>query len=114
MAERYFEAFTLLEATHEPDGLGGQRLVLTPGAAFSGAITHTAGQEAKSGGRTALHLEAALLHEYDLTLVPGDHVRRERDGAVFRVTGRSDGMRTPAFSGLRYAQVPVERWDEAC
>ena len=50
-----------------------------------------------------------LLHEFDLTLVPGDYVRRERDGAIYRVTDRSDNLRAPAFSGLRFAQAAVKR-----
>ena len=50
-----------------------------------------------------------LLHEFDVTLSPGDRFRRKKDGAIYRVCGRSDNMRTPAFSGLRFAQVPVER-----
>ena len=50
-----------------------------------------------------------LLHEFDVTLAPGDHIRREKDGAVYRVTDRSDNMRAPAYSGLRFCQVNVER-----
>ena len=60
-------------------------------------------------GQITLRSDPVLLHEYDVTLAPGDHVRREKDGALYRVAGRSDDMRTPAFSGLSFAQVPVER-----
>ena len=49
------------------------------------------------------------MHEYDVTLSPGDYICREKDKAVYRVSSRTDSMRAPAFSGLRFAQVNVER-----
>ena len=50
-----------------------------------------------------------LLHDWEVTLMQGDRVRRARDGAVYRVTGLSGDMRAPDLSGLAFAQVPVER-----
>ena len=109
MIERWFEDFTLLLDERFPDGCGGQQAYFTPGADFRGALTFAAGSETSAAGQFLLEENPVLLHEFDVTLSPGDRFRRKKDGAVYRVCGRSDNMRTPAFSGLRFAQVPVER-----
>ncbi len=114
MIERWFEPFTLLAPRLIPDGLGSQRMTFEPSLSFQGALTHIPGEEADMAGKITLRRDPVLLHEFDVTLVPGDRVRRERDGEVYRVAGRSGDMRTPAFSGLRFAQVPVERWCAEC
>ena len=114
MLTDYFEPFTLLERVASPDGLAGECVSLRPVTDFRGALTHTCGEEIAPGGRAALRMTPVLLHETDVTLVPNDRVRRIRDGSLWRVTGASDGMRTPAFSGLQFAQVPVEGVKDAC
>ena len=81
---------------------------------FRGALTHTCGEAIPAGGRAVLGERTMLLHELDVTLTLGDDVRRERDGALFRVMSHSGLMRTPAFSGLQFAQVPVERLVTEC
>ena len=114
MIQDHFERFTLLERRAVPDGLGGEEVSLHPVMRFQGALTHTCGEELSVGGRAMLRSTPVLLHEFDVTLRSGDCVRRERDGSLWRVTGRSGDMRTPAFSGLAFAQVPVEGLVSGC
>ncbi len=114
MLKDYFEPFMLLRLRGVPDGAGGQHRVLTDDVPFLAGITQTAGRSEEIAGQSALHATPVLLHELDVTLEYGDIVRRERDGALYRVTGRTRDMMTPAFSGLQYAQVPVERLAIAC
>lgn len=109
MIEKWFEPFSLLEKTSAADGLGGERITFAPALTFQGALTFTTGEERDMAGQLVLREEPVLLHEFDVTLTPGDHIRREKDGAVYRVSGSSDSMRAPAFSGLRFCQVNVER-----
>lgn len=109
MIEKWFEPFTLLEETPTPDGLGSRTAAFTPALSFLGALTWAEDQPHPAAASQALRCAPALLHEFDVTLSPGDHVRRDKDGAVYRVTGRSDSLRSPALSGLRFAQVPLER-----
>lgn len=109
MIEKWFEAFTLLKEESSSDNHGGATTLYTPDIPFQGALTLVAGEEIPAGGRAVLQEQPVLLHELDVTLVPGDRVRREKDGAVYQVGGRSDGMRAPTWSGLQFAQVPVER-----
>lgn len=109
MIEKWFEAFTLLERTAAPDGMGGDQSTLHPSTSFRGTLTLTPGKEITQAGQPVLQENPQLLHEFDLTLVPGDHIRREKDGAIYRVTSHSGSMRAPASTGLRFAQVNVER-----
>lgn len=109
MIERWFEAFTLLEKQAAPDGLGGENISFAPFAAFRGVLTMIPGTIFPMGGQPVMKEDPVLLHDFDVTLMPGDHVRREQNGAVYRVTGRSDMLRSPAWSGLNFAQAPVER-----
>ena len=114
MLTDHFEPFMLLERKADADGLGGEIVAYQPITGFMGALTHTCGEEIPVGGRATVRQQPVLLHETDVTLVGGDYVRRERDGSLWRVTGQSDGMRTPAFSGLQFAQAPVERMVIPC
>lgn len=109
MLTDYFEPFVLLERTAAPDGMGGEQVTFQPVMDFRGGLTHEAGETISVGGRLTLRSQLMLLHEFDVTLSPGDHVRRLKDDTVYRVSGQSGDMRTPAFSGLSFAQVPVER-----
>ena len=109
MIERWFEPFTLLEHSAEADGLGGTTGSWTPVLGFRAVLSTTTAEQTAMAEQTVLTEQMVLLHEFDITLAPGDHIRREKDGAVYRVADRSGNMRAPAFSGLRFAQVPVER-----
>lgn len=109
MIERWFEDFTILLNESFPDGLGGQQAYFTPDADFRGALSYTTDDEISAAGQFVLSENPVLLHEFDVTLSPGDHIRRKKDGTVYRVCGRSENMRAPAFSGLRFCQAPVKR-----
>ena len=109
MIERWFEDFILLQKQSTPDGRGGVSTLCTPDISFRGALTLVPAEEFPMGGQPVMQENPVLLHETDVTLTSGDRVRREKDGAVYRVCGHSGGMRAPAWSGLRFTQVPVER-----
>lgn len=109
MIERWFEPFSLLERAAVSDGAGGESTGFVPILDFQGALSFTGGTQATMAGQPIAAETLVLLHEFDVTLSPGDHVRREQNGAIYRVTSCSDSMRAPAFSGLRFAQVGVER-----
>ena len=109
MIERWFEPFTLLEKSTADDGLGGTEASYTPMFGFRGALCTAPAAETTLAGQAVQAEALVLLHEFDVTLSTGEYVRREKDGALYRVADRSGLMRTPAFSGLRFAQVPLER-----
>ena len=109
MLTDHFESFTLLDNHMKPDELGGSIPAWQDVIVFRGGLTHTATPASCVSGRMVLRSEPVLLHETDVTLQPGDHIRRERDGSLWRVTSASGDLRTPAVSGLNFAQVCVER-----
>lgn len=109
MIEKWFEPFILLEKQATPDLVGGESITFVPSLTFQGALSYTAGTETDAAGRFLLNEKPVLLHEFDVTLSPGDYVRRVQTGAVYRVMGCSDSLRAPAFSGLHFAQVNVEK-----
>ena len=109
MIEKWYEDFMLLERQSSSDDLGGELVFFAPLTTFRGVLTYTAGDAMTAVGQFALSEHPVLLHEFDVTLTPGDYVRREKDSAVYRVADNSDRMRPPVFSGLNFTQVPVER-----
>ena len=114
MIQKWFEPFMLLDTTCKNDPLGGAEGSFTPVMRFSGAVSFHSGSEVSAAGQMVLAETPVLLHEFDVTLSPNDYVRRERDGAIYRVTSRTGSMRTPEFSGLRFCQVNVERVGFPC
>lgn len=114
MIQRWFEPFTLLEKAAVRDGLGGEHSGFLPCLAFQGVLSLASGVQSTMAEQPVSEESPVLLHEFDVTLVPGDHIRRDKDGAVYRVCDRSDNLRAPAFSGLQFAQVPVERVVSPC
>ncbi len=109
MIQKWFEPFTLMVPELESTRLGSDEGGFTEGMPFSGVVSFHTGSEVSTAGQMVPVETPVLLHEFDMTLSPNDYVRRERDGAIYRVTSRTDSMRTPAFSGLRFCQVRVER-----
>jgi len=104
----YFIPFVHLEKSTTSDGLGGVSTLWTEGVTFQGNITAVCGSAKKDPARH-LKVTPTLVHEYDVTLTPGDIVRRVHDGALFRVMAASSDFRTPEVAATLYAQVPVER-----
>lgn len=109
MLQDYFEDFILLERSRTADDLGGTDTTWTEGVVFRGGVTQVMGKEVDPAGLLALKTVPMLLHEWDVTLLQDDRIRRVSDGAEFRIIGQSSDMRTPAISGLAFCQVPVER-----
>lgn len=109
MIERWFEPFMLLEDAAIADGLGGQHLSRSPVTVFQGTLSLTAARETIQAGQTVPVETLVLLHDLEVTLLPGDVIRREADRTLYRVLSRTCDRCAPAFSGLGFAQVHVER-----
>lgn len=109
MLQDYFEPFVLLERSQSPDDLGGMAVTWKESTPFCGGITQVVGKEIDPAGLLALKTIPMLLHEWDISLVQDDRIRRLSDGAEFRIIGQSSDMRTPPLCGTAYCQVPVER-----
>ena len=112
MIEKWFEAFTLLERAYSDDGLGARPPVNITDISFQGVLSFTAADEITAGGRAILQDKPTLLYDPDVTLLHGDRVRRDKDGSVYRVCAGT--LSAPAYSGLRFSQVKVEKEVRPC
>lgn len=109
MLTDYMEGFEALTADPADDGLGGTARTWTARADFSGALIHAPSVVVGVGGRPTPCVTPLLLHEAAAALVPGEAVRRKRDGSLWRVTSASEDARAPACSALDIAAVTLER-----
>ena len=107
MIKKWFEPFSLLKRSYSNDGLGARPSTDMLDIPFQGALTRTAGDEITAGGRAVLKENPVLLYDPDVTLTHGDRVLRHKDGSIYRVCANS--VHAPAYSGLRFSQVAVER-----
>ena len=112
MIEKWFEPFTLLKRAYSDDGLGARPPVNITDIPFQGALSFTATDEITAGGRALLKENPVLLYDPDATLSHGDRVRRDKDGSVYRVCAGT--LSAPAYSGLRFSQVKVEKEVRPC
>ena len=109
MVTDYWEEFRRMNRADMPDGLGGQAEALSPGEGFQAGLCPERAQEASPGGAAAVRERYQLVHEAGVTLGPGEIVRRERDGALYRAVGHSEYGRAPQRGRLAFCQVRVER-----
>lgn len=112
MIEKWFEAFTLLKRAYSDDGLGARPPMNITDTPFQGALSFTAADEITAGGRAILQDKPTLLYDPDVTLRHGDRIRRDKDGSVYRVCAGT--LSAPAYSGLRFSQVKVEKEVRPC
>lgn len=108
-----YEEFTIINKAIVPDGYGGTETVYTDGAKIQGALVlDTAGETriAQALGATANY---TLTVEKQIELDYHTIIRREKDGAYFRLTNDSDDKKTPASATLNMRQYSAERWQLA-
>lgn len=114
MVEDFWEGFRRMEATGEADGLGGQAEALAEKESFRAGLCPERMQSALQGVAAAAQERYQLVHEAGVTLAPGEIIRRESDGALYRVAGHSDYARAPRRGRLAICQVRVERLVMGC
>lgn len=115
MLSDFAEAFTLLAADAFSDPEGGILMQTTAPERFSAAITDMLGSKDEQAGQLFPHTTPCLLHPLSITLRPGDFIRREKTGALYRVLTFSQEMETPACATFSFAQTLLERVvDDAC
>lgn len=105
----YLEPFCRIRKASRPNDLGGYVEHWEECETFQGGVTFVPGGEVDVAGLRALRTVPMLVHEGDVSLWQDEYVRRISDGAIYRVTGNSDDMHTPACATMQFAQVPVEK-----
>ena len=109
MIENYYEPFRMLAAVKTEDGMGGADVTLVPGDMFAAGLCRGKAQPVTAAEQRKTRMQGLLLHPLEVVLECGALIRRERDGAVFRVMSDSSDMQTPAEASVFLAQTMVER-----
>lgn len=109
--ETMYEDCTMLDKQSASDGLGGFTTKWVDGATFKAAIV-------KNNTLDAVVAEKQGVTEvYTITVPKGtplafhDVLRRNSDGATFRVTSNIKDSETPGVATFSFGQVSAERWE---
>lgn len=111
MLTDYFEPFTLLKSAFCPDPCGGQLQQDVTELPFRAALADALGEEGERGGKPFIRVTPYLLCPPETPLKLDDIIRREKDGAHYRVCSRPEDRRTPLGAGFPYAEVRLERME---
>lgn len=110
LLENAYEDFTILNKSVIDDGYGGVITTWTDGATIKGAMVYESSAQMKVAqalGYTAAYTLTVKKHiQLDFHTV----LRRESDGAIFRLTSNSDDKKTPDSAALDMRQYSAEEW----
>ncbi len=109
MIDRFFEAWQLIDATAVSDGMGAAVWSAAEGEAFRAGLVRAKVRAVESAEQRQGHVTGTLMHPRGVRLCCGQLIRRERDGAVFRVLSDSTDCISPEASAIDAAQTTVER-----
>lgn len=98
MLSDHWEPFDLMTEARTTDAAGSVRETLTPQAQVFALAVYISGGLVPAGPGEAAASAVDLIHEPGYYLAPGTLLRRQRDGAMFRVTGDDSLRRTPPWA----------------
>lgn len=104
------ETVTIINKIAESDGYGGIEITYTDGAKIKAALTFDSSNEAKIAEAMGATSTYTVTVRKDIELDYHTILRRESDGAIFRLTSNSDDRKTPESAALNMRQYSAERW----
>ena len=110
LLENAYEGFTILNKSIVDDGYGGIATVWTDGATIQGAMVFDNSAQMKTAMAAGYKAAYTLTVKKDIELDFHAVIRRESDGAVFRLVSNSDDKKTPKGAGLNMRQYSAEEW----
>ena len=105
------ELCTMMDRKSVSDGMGGFRPIYTVGAQFMAAVVRNNSMEARVAEKQGVTEVYTVTVDRNMDLQYHDVFRRDRDGAIFRVTSNIADSRTPAAASFSFGQVTAERWE---
>lgn len=102
---------TRLIPSKEPDGQGGFVEAWTEGESFCAAVVKKRTDERRTAEKPEIRAMYSVTVSEDVKLNYHDVFRREKDGAVFRMTGSTEDGKPPETASFRFARADAERWD---
>lgn len=103
----FLEPCRWMRPTRTPDGYGGHTLTWTEGETLSAAVGDVHETLVTFGGGRAVKQQATVYLSREAAFAPGDVIRREGDGTLFRLLGY--GVDAPGEGELPLQKVPAER-----
>jgi hypothetical protein len=104
------EQCTMIDRRSMPDGMGGFKPVWVDGAQFLAAIVKDSTMQARVAEKQGVTEVYTVTVDKGMPLEYHDVFRRNRDGAVFRVTSNIVDSQTPKVASFQFGQVTAERW----
>lgn len=111
MLTDYFEPFVRLKSDSCPDPYGGQLQQDVTEIPFRAALADALGEEGERSGKPFVRVTPYLLCPPETLLQVDDIIRREKDGALYRVCTRPEDRRTPLCAGFPYAEIRLEKME---
>lgn len=109
--EKMMEECTMLDKKTISDGLGGFSTEWTDGAEFKAAIVKNNTLDAKVAEKNGVTELYTITVAKGTPIIYHDVLRRNSDGAIFRVTSNIKDSETPDASSFQIGQVSAERWN---
>ena len=108
--EEMMEPCTMLDRQTVEDGLGGFTQTWVDGAKFSAAIIKDNTAQNRLAEKQGVGEIYTITTGKSIQLDFHDVLRRDSDGATFRVTSNVTDSRTPRMASFQFGQVTAERW----
>lgn len=105
--DRTFEAFRRMVPAPASDGFGGYGEIFREGELFQGTVSPVSEGDMDGGPLSTPGGRVRIAAERSASLRYGDTVRREADGALFRITG--EVRCPPEGAGFGFLSAPGER-----
>ena len=109
MIDKFCEGWHVVEASPGDDGTGAAVWAAAESEGFMAGLAGMRVAAAEAAQQRRGRVTAVLMHPREVWLRCGQVIRRERDGAVFRVLSDSSDCMAPASSSMDAAQTTVER-----
>lgn len=111
LVDKMMEDCTMLDKRTTSDGLGGYTTEWVDGAKIRAAIVKNSSIQAKIAEKSGVTEVYRITVGKGTPLVYHDVIRRDSDGATFRVTSNIKDSETPAVASFQFGQVDAERWE---
>lgn len=110
LLDNFTEPFIIMNKAKVSDGEGGYSTEWTEGATIQAALTldsSTAARVAEAEGVSNLY---TITTSKAVSLEFHDVIKREADGAIFRITSDGTDKKTPSSATLDMRQASAEKW----
>ena len=108
MLSDFLESAHIMTKSTEQDGYGGVTTTWTEGAAIKAGFVRNNSTEARIAEKNGVKAIWTIVHSDLLDFWQNDCIKRDKTGELFRITGNSRDMETPAVSEMKFRQVGAE------